>query len=112
MKAGDRWGGGIPYRNNRRFGNAIQAHGWESFDSYILAFAEDRETLNIAEIQAIVAAGVTNQNSLTTSRQVVTRLLKMTNQSLAFISPRVKQFSSKVAQMLPAPLNWAALISR
>lgn len=57
MRAGDRWGGGVPYRNNRRFGNAIKNHGWESFDSYILAFAEDREALNAAEVLAIAAAG-------------------------------------------------------
>ena len=57
MKAGDRWGAGTPYRNNRHFGNAIQAHGWEKFESYILAFAENREALNIAEAQAIAAAG-------------------------------------------------------
>jgi hypothetical protein len=52
-----RWHGGIGYRSNRRFGSAIAKHGWQEFDSYILAFCEDREQLNAAEIKAIAAAG-------------------------------------------------------
>lgn len=57
MRAANRWNVGIAYRNNRRFGHAIKKHGWESFDSFILAFGEDRESLNRAEIDAIAAAG-------------------------------------------------------
>ena len=52
-----RWYGGIGYRSNRRFGSAIAKHGWQEFDSHILAFCEDREQLNAAEIKAIAAAG-------------------------------------------------------
>ena len=52
-----RWYGGIGYRSNRRFGSAIAKYGWEEFDSHILAFCEDREQLNTAEITAIAAAG-------------------------------------------------------
>lgn len=57
MAAGARWTQGGAYRNNRRFGNAIKSHGWQAFDSYILAFAQDRDALNQAEVAAIVAAG-------------------------------------------------------
>ena len=57
MAAGARWTQGGAYRNNRRFGNAIKSHGWQTFDSYILAFAQDRDALNQAEVAAIVAAG-------------------------------------------------------
>ena len=57
MRAGARWGQGVAYRNNRKFGNAIKKYGWDAFDSYILAFAEDRGALNEAEIAAIAAAG-------------------------------------------------------
>lgn len=52
-----RWYGGIGYRSNRRFGSAIAKYGWQEFDSHILAFCEDREQLNVAEITAIAAAG-------------------------------------------------------
>jgi len=52
-----RWYGGIGYRSNRRFGRAIARHGWQEFDSHILAFCEDRVQLNAAEIKAIAAAG-------------------------------------------------------
>jgi len=52
-----RWYGGIGYRSNRRFGSAIAKYGWQEFDSHILAFCEDREQLNVAEIEAISAAG-------------------------------------------------------
>lgn len=57
MSAADRWDAGIAYRNNRRFGNAISKYGWDSFDSYILAFGENRDCLNKAEVEAIAAAG-------------------------------------------------------
>ncbi len=57
QEAGKRWFSGIAYTNNRRFGNAIRKYGWDKFDSYILAFAEDRDALNRAEIEVIVQAG-------------------------------------------------------
>jgi len=57
MDAGDRWKGGIGYENNRRFGRAIKKHGWDSFCSYVLAFADDRDALNNAEITTISFAG-------------------------------------------------------
>jgi hypothetical protein len=57
MQAGDRWSSGIAYRKNRRFGAAIKKYGWDAFDSFILAFADDRDALNKAEILAIAAAG-------------------------------------------------------
>lgn len=57
MQAGERWSSGAAYKRNRRFGAAIQKHGWEAFDSFILAFADNRDSLNQAEILAIAAAG-------------------------------------------------------
>ena len=57
MEAADRWGAGVAYRNNRRFGRAIQKHGWDAFDSYVVAIANDRNALSRAEVTAIVAAG-------------------------------------------------------
>ena len=55
--AGKRWFNGIAYRNNRRFGHALKKHGWNAFDSFVLAFGDDRDQLNQAEIVAIAAAG-------------------------------------------------------
>lgn len=55
--AGKRWFNGIAYRNNRRFGHALTKYGWDAFDSFVLAFGDDREGLNQAEIEAIAAAG-------------------------------------------------------
>jgi len=57
MQTADRWNLGISYRRNRRFGAAISKYGWESFESFILAFAENRDSLNQIEILAIAAAG-------------------------------------------------------
>lgn len=57
MTAQMRWGTGNPYRNNPRFGNAIKKYGWDSFDSYVLAFGEDRASLEDAEKKAIAHAG-------------------------------------------------------
>lgn len=57
QSAGDRWFSGSAYKMNARFGPALIKHGWESFDTYILAFIEDRDSLNVAEISAIKAAG-------------------------------------------------------
>lgn len=57
QEAGKRWFTGVTYRLNRRFGMALKKHGWDSFDSYVLAFAESRCNLNDAEVQAIAAAG-------------------------------------------------------
>jgi hypothetical protein len=55
--AGKRWFNGIAYRNNRRFGLALKKHGWDAFDSFVLAFGDDRDGLNQAEVEAIAAAG-------------------------------------------------------
>ena len=57
MKAVDRWGNGHGYRLQRYFGNAIAKYGWNQFDHYILAFADNREDLEVAEVQAIEKAG-------------------------------------------------------
>ena len=57
QRAKQRWTSGIAYKNNRRFGSALNKHGWENFSSYILAFGDDRDSLNKAEVFAIVAAG-------------------------------------------------------
>jgi len=55
--AGKRWFNGIAYRNNRRFGHALKKDGWAAFDSFVLAFGDDRDGLNQAEVMAIAAAG-------------------------------------------------------
>jgi hypothetical protein len=55
--AANRWFSGIAYRNNRRFGPALKKHGWEGFESFILAFGDERDALNRAEVAAIAAAG-------------------------------------------------------
>ncbi len=57
MEVSKRWLFGWGYRKHRRFGNAIRAHGWHSFESVILALAEDRKRLHEAEAIAIKAAG-------------------------------------------------------
>ena len=57
QEAWKRWFSGMAYRNNRRFGAAIKKYEWDQFDSYILAFGESRESLNLAEKEAIAAAG-------------------------------------------------------
>jgi hypothetical protein len=57
QEAAKRWFAGNAYKQNRRFGPAVTKHGWSAFDSYVLAFAEDREVLNAAEVAAIAAAG-------------------------------------------------------
>jgi predicted XRE-type DNA-binding protein len=57
QETGKRWLSGQAYQLNKNFGRALKKYGWEMFDSYILAFGEDRYTLNNAEITAITAAG-------------------------------------------------------
>jgi hypothetical protein len=57
QEAAKRWFSGSAYKQNQRFGPAVTKHGWSAFDSYVLAFAEDREVLNSAEVAAIAAAG-------------------------------------------------------
>lgn len=57
QRAKQRWASGIAYKNNRRFGSALNKHGWKNFSSYILAFGDDRDSLNNAEKLAIAAAG-------------------------------------------------------
>lgn len=55
--AGKRWFNGIAYRNNRCFGYALKKYGWDAFDSFVLAFGDDRDGLNRAEVVAIAAGG-------------------------------------------------------
>lgn len=55
--AKSRWTNGVAYKNNRRFGAALKKYGWHCFSSYILAFGDDRESLNRAEVDAVSAAG-------------------------------------------------------
>jgi hypothetical protein len=57
QRAKQRWTSGIAYKNNRLFGSALKKHGWHNFSSYILAFGDDRESLNNAEVLAISTAG-------------------------------------------------------
>ena len=57
MSAGKRWQCGHGYRLNKRFGKAIKKHGWDSFNSFILAYGERRDDLAKAEIRAIALAG-------------------------------------------------------
>lgn len=57
MSARMRWAKGAAYRAQRGFGSAIRVHGWEAYDSYILAYADDRDSLNEAERTAILAIG-------------------------------------------------------
>lgn len=57
MRAGKRWNRGHGYRFNRRFANAIKKWGWETFEHHILAFFDDRDGMNQAEIEAICASG-------------------------------------------------------
>ena len=57
MRARERWVRGVGYRHNKRFGNSIEKHGWDAFDSYILSFCDNRDQLDQAEIDAIIAAG-------------------------------------------------------
>jgi hypothetical protein len=52
-----RWARGGGYRMQRRFGAAIAKHGWEAFDSHVLAFFEDRVDAYEAEREAIKLAG-------------------------------------------------------
>jgi hypothetical protein len=52
-----RWSGGVGYRQNRRFGHSIKKYGWDSFKSYVITFADDRNLLNQVEILAIASAG-------------------------------------------------------
>lgn len=52
-----RWLTGTGYGAQRLFGRALRKYGWEEFDSYVLAFIDSREDLNVAEVKAIAAAG-------------------------------------------------------
>lgn len=52
-----RWFNGVGYKGNRRFLSAINKYGWGSFDSYVLAFCDDRLQLNLCEMLAISEAG-------------------------------------------------------
>jgi len=57
QRAGARWMNGNGYKANPRFSYAVKKYGWESFESYILAFGNNRESLNIVEPLAIKVAG-------------------------------------------------------
>ncbi len=57
QEARKRWLTGTTYSEKQSFGRALKKYGWKSFDSYILAFADDKNELNAAEIIAIKAAG-------------------------------------------------------
>lgn len=52
-----RWFNGVGYKANRRFSSVIAKYGWDAFDSYILAFCDDRNQLNECERLAISKAG-------------------------------------------------------
>lgn len=54
-----RWNNGIGYRleHQPKFRSAINSYGWNSFDSYILCFSDDKAALDNAETSAIAAAG-------------------------------------------------------
>ena len=54
-----RWNNGAGYRleHQPKFRSAINAHGWGSFDSYILSFSDNKIALDDAETSAIAAAG-------------------------------------------------------
>jgi len=57
QEARKRWLTGTTYSEKQSFGRALKKYGWQSFDSYILAFADNRNEMNAAEIIAIKAAG-------------------------------------------------------
>ncbi len=57
QEAGKRWFTGTTYQLNQPFGRALEKYGWDAFDSYILAFADNRDELNEAEVEAITSAG-------------------------------------------------------
>ena len=54
-----RWANGNGYKlaHQPKFRSAINSYGWDSFDSHILFFSDDRSILDQAEIEAISAAG-------------------------------------------------------
>lgn len=54
-----RWNNGVGYRleHQPKFRSAINLYGWDSFDSYILCFSDDKTVLDDAETSAIAAAG-------------------------------------------------------
>jgi len=53
----ERWTRGNNYRQQRRFGNALKKYGWDAFHHFVLAFADDRKSLENAEVDAIRHAG-------------------------------------------------------
>jgi hypothetical protein len=57
MPAGARLSIGYGYWHQFYFGNAIAKHGWDAFESHIVAFFDSRESANSAESSAIAAAG-------------------------------------------------------
>ncbi len=57
QEAGKRWFTGTTYPQTQGIGRAVKKYGWLAFDSYILAFADSRDSLSVAEVAAIAAAG-------------------------------------------------------
>lgn len=50
----ERWrGGGSGYKNNKYFWNAIQKHGWDNFDHYVLFWGLDFQTASDIEQKLI-----------------------------------------------------------
>ena len=57
QEAGKRWFASMAYALTQHFGRALANYGWEAFDTYVLAFADNRTALNEAEVIGIAAAG-------------------------------------------------------
>lgn len=57
----DRWDGGWGYCNNPYFMSAIKKYGWDNFTHEILGEYETKETLDMAEIEAISLYEATNR---------------------------------------------------
>jgi hypothetical protein len=52
-----RFENGRGYKGQKAFSSAIRYHGWNAFDSHIIAFTDNREQLNTVEFQAIQHIG-------------------------------------------------------
>jgi hypothetical protein len=57
MLAADRFNLGHGYRLQEAMGAAIKRHGWNAFDTYVLALGDDDASLRELEVQAIKDAG-------------------------------------------------------
>jgi hypothetical protein len=58
-KCSYRWSDGNGYKlaNQPKFRSAINHYGWASFDSYLIAFCDEKTNLDAAEVECISAAG-------------------------------------------------------